>query len=84
MYTSFMKPRDLIQNNWDVNVAVFEAPGFDARITADGKKMWFRVSIGLCFADITIPIRDFRKAVDFVSDFDVATLKLDGSSEGST
>ena len=77
-----MKPRDLIQSNWDVNVAVFQAPGFDARVTADGEKMWFRVSIGLCFADITIPIADFRKAVDFISKFDVATLKPDGSSAG--
>lgn len=79
-----MKPRDLIQSNWDVNVAVFEAPGFDARVTADGKKMWFRVSIGLCFTDITIPIADFRKAVDFISKFDVSALKPDGNSTGRT
>ena len=79
-----MKPRNLNEKNWDVNIAVFEAPGFDARITADGKKMWFRVSIGLCFADITIPISDFRKAADFVNKFNVSTLKPDGNSEGRT
>jgi len=69
-----MKPRDLNGNNWDVNVAVFEAPGFDARVTADGKRMWFRVSVRGYFSDVTIPIKDFRKAVDFVSTFDMTTL----------
>ena len=69
-----MKPRDLHQGNWDVNVAVFELPGFDARVTADGKRMWFRVSIHRCYADVTIPIKDFRKAVNFVGMFDMTTL----------
>lgn len=77
-----MKPRDLHEGNWDVNVAVFEQPDFDARVTASGDKMWFRVHARHCFADITIPIADFRKAVDFISKFDPATLKPDGHSAG--
>lgn len=77
-----MKPRDLNESNWDVNVAVFEVPGFDARVTADGKKMWFRVSIGLCFADITIPISDFRKAADFISSFNLSVLTKENPSAG--
>ena len=79
-----MKPRDLNESNWDVNVAVFEVPGFDARVTADGKKMWFRVYARHCVADVTMPIADFRKAVDFISKFDVSTLKPDGNSAGRT
>ena len=79
-----MRPRDLNEKNWDVNVAVFETPCFDARVTADGKKIWFRVSVGLCCVDIMIPIADFRKAADFIGEFDVSTLKPDGNSAGRT
>ena len=77
-----MKPRNLNANNWDVNVAVFEMPGFDGRVTADGKRFWFRVSIGLCFADVTLPISDFRKAIDFVSTFDLNTLTDENTIAG--
>ncbi len=77
-----MKPRELNSNNWDVNVAVYEAPGFEARVTADGRRMWFHVSIGVSFADIMIPISDFRKAVDFIGAFDPATLTEEHSEDG--
>ena len=79
-----MKPRNLTQGNWDVNVAVFEAPGFDARVTASAKHMWFHVSIGLCFADVKLPIAEFKKAVDFIGGIDIAQLKPAGSSTGTS
>lgn len=77
-----MRPRDINEGNWDVNVAVFEADGFDARITADGKRMWFRVSIGIAIADVLIPISDFRKATDFVSKFDLKSLNVNNPTAG--
>ena len=63
-----MRPRDLNAKNWDVNVAVFEAPTLDARVTADGKRMWFRIYGEHCSADVVMPIGDFRRAADFISD----------------
>lgn len=63
-----MKPRDLNQRNWDVNYAVFETLGFEARVTADATRMWFRISTPLAFTDFMMPIREFRKAVDFLKE----------------
>ena len=78
-----MKPRDLTGKNWDIQFAVFEAPpGFEARVTADGKEMWFRVYGGPATADVTIPIREFRKMVDFIADFDLDILSEEMESSG--
>jgi len=79
-YTLVMKPRDLNEGNWDVNVAVFEVPELEARIWFSGTNIGFMVSTGLSRADITIPIKDFRKAVTFVDSFDVSTLDPKQSS----
>lgn len=77
-----MKPRDLTKKNWDVNVAVFEAPGFDAQVTYGCTKMWFRVSAGELFADVMMPIREFKKAVDFIEKFDFSMLTDEHSEDG--
>jgi hypothetical protein len=77
-----MKPRDLTESNWDVSIAAFHSPSINARVTASADRMWFRVSAGHCVADITIPIKDFRQAVDFLSTFDLDTLKEEGATIG--
>lgn len=78
-----MKPRDLNQANWDVNVAVFELPGLEVRITADGARIWFRVSVRSGFADVFVPIKDFRKALKFVDKFDPNTLTAEDNTKCS-
>jgi hypothetical protein len=77
-----MKPRDLNSVNWNIQTAVFDTHELEARVTADGKKMWFLVATGLCRADVTMPITDFRKAVDFVDTFDLSTLAPDNTDAG--
>jgi len=74
-----MKPRDLTGFNWDVAYAVFETPELEARVTADGERMWFLLANGLCRADVLMPIKDFRKAAAFVDTFDVSTLTPDST-----
>ncbi|HEX5426632.1 MAG TPA: hypothetical protein VFW94_24140 [Candidatus Acidoferrales bacterium] len=69
-----MKPCDLTESNWDVRYAVFAGAGFEARVTADARQMWFRVSAKTICADVTIPIREFRKAAKYVEAFDLKTL----------
>ncbi len=77
-----MRPRNLNSDNWDVNVAVFETQGLDVRVTFTGKELWFRVDIGQCCADISLPIKEFRKAVDFVRTFNLGTLTDKNTVDG--
>lgn len=78
-----MRPYDLKSGIWNKGIAVFESCGFDARVTADGKRMWFRTTLRHSFIDVTIPIKDFRKAIAFVASVDAKKLTREAPSKGA-
>lgn len=77
-----MKPRDLTKKNWDVNVAVYETAGLEARVTFDCTRMWLMVDSRPCRIDVLMPIKDFRKAVKFVENFQLNTLTPEDNCKG--
>lgn len=69
-----MKPRDLTENNWDVNVALLELGDTDIRITASGEHIWFRCCTSIATVDVSVPIKVWHQILEFLDSFTEADL----------
>lgn len=65
-----MKPRDLTEKNWNVYTAIFdEIESLEIRVYASANAIEFRYQTAIGTADIPVPIKTWRKIVDFLAAF---------------
>ena len=75
-----MKPRDLTENNFDINTAVLDLGDTEVRIYADGTGIWFRNVSSTSTTDVAIPIKTWKRIVGLFEDFSKEDLSEDDNS----